>query len=391
MKSLFHGQPSPPDTSYLSQIPFEIFLQIAAHLPIESQFILSRTCRRARFSLHRDWTSELKQLSPADRVRCLLLIAYDLPDHLACAVCFKLHRVDKRCTPSRYQHGRRSCREPWDRHYLTSCYNKLNHSAYILVHNHVQLALKYTRLSDKNTEYRDALMKPYFFYAPAPQGYLLKPLGARDVYYDLLCTQRPKITCGTFLHESVWVVRSTDDGPILWSDVSSTMTSVVEEHFLMLLFSDILRLGSRRWRRASPGAESCEYIPAGESCVRAISCPTCRVEILFQLEYDVWVIKSWANYGTELEPFCARALTIWSGSNLSSISHETQRISPHSPGFIETTYKGDKGSVKRQKVHVRAVTSLTRCRLGAGPIVGRFSRRHRAGRFRYSAVNCHFK
>lgn len=46
-----------PDMSHLGQLPLELFLLIVDELPLESQFLLSLTCRQARFVLHKNWTT----------------------------------------------------------------------------------------------------------------------------------------------------------------------------------------------------------------------------------------------------------------------------------------------------------------------------------------------
>lgn len=228
-------------------MPLEIFLLITEELPLESQFLLSRICGRARSNLHRDWPAELRRLPDKAQMRCLLQIAHDMPSHLACAVCFGLHRVDRSYTPTNYENsGRRICEEPSGLRY-TNTYG-WRHKEHRLVHNHVQLALKYTRLGDTGTAYLNKLMRPWSYGRDRWSmahfvDYKFQDPGRLAVKeYAVRNTEVPKIVDGRFLHESSSDTRHKFGGPIRWEDAPGPFPTGCMEHLFMLASRELPEL-----------------------------------------------------------------------------------------------------------------------------------------------------
>ncbi|SPO05562.1 uncharacterized protein DNG_08249 [Cephalotrichum gorgonifer] len=83
------SKPSP-----LVRLPVDVFLLIANELPLDSKYLLSKTCKSIRSTLAMDWPAELQKLPRAERRQVLVRLAYNLREHLYCAICCKLHRVD---------------------------------------------------------------------------------------------------------------------------------------------------------------------------------------------------------------------------------------------------------------------------------------------------------
>lgn len=208
------------DTSRLEKLPLEIFLLIANELPLESKFILSQTCRRARFNLHRDWRAELERLA-CDRdaqLRFLSAIARDLPDHLACEYCVRLHKVNSGCVPTRHKSSICKVSEP---RICVDTYRDggLEGEGYHLSHIHVQLALKYSRLGEERTSHLlDGLMEPWSHGEDKQaRAYIDGDIRfrAKDIYH-VRKTERPRIVNARFLHESVLDIRHEYGWPLRW-------------------------------------------------------------------------------------------------------------------------------------------------------------------------------
>lgn len=226
IKKLTLEPPPPPDTSHISRLPLELLLLISDQLPIESQCLFSRTCRRVHYSLQRDWPATIRELPPDERIRCLLLLAYDLPDCAVCGTCYKLYEVDEGDTPGASKSWRHGCllEEDW-RYVETQCGDY--DSRYILAQDHIQLALKYSRLGVRK-RYLEALMKPWSL----PIDKMERDIGSR---YDIKCTQTLRITRGRFLHESVWEARCRNNGPVHGHQVARHVAEDLQPHLCPVL------------------------------------------------------------------------------------------------------------------------------------------------------------
>lgn len=341
IKAFFQNPSPPPDTSRISQIPPEILLLVADQLPVESRLILSRTCRRARYILRLNWESELRQLPPDRRLRCVLLIAYDLPDYLACGMCYSLHRVRVDSTPSCYETFHYRCYEPQDRQYVHSWPGSVRYGRYILVHNHVQLALKYTRLAIR-VPYLEALVKPSLLHNTPEMRGLHRDHSLRTRIperYGLWIAEKPKIVDGRFLHESVWDVRCKFGGPIHWKDVCLTWPHGCSPHFYLLRGLGILHLREQNLCRGNGEIDGCYSFPARKTSVQSFSCEICRTDLQFRFEYSRWVIRCWRDFGTEMEPFLPTdTLCMQKGSSNLRLRPPARPTAPYKQGPIEAMY-----------------------------------------------------
>lgn len=122
---------------------------------------------------------------------------------------------------------------------------------YVLVHNHVQLALKCTRLGTQ-TEYLDKLMKPYSRREDRQWH--------RETIMDTWPTETPKIVDGRLLTETIWKLRRKYEREIRPCDTDSVLPKVRMHCSLYLALQFVHRLRDRGLR---PRAAYC-----------TITCPT---------------------------------------------------------------------------------------------------------------------
>lgn len=324
--------PPPPDTSRLSRLPLEIFLLIADQLPLESKFLLSRTCRRARFNLHRDWSPELRQMLPDERLRLLLGIAYDMPNHLACVSSQRLRKISTFDTPTHLGYACISCSAPEEYRYERNLHG---HRHYGLNYNHVQLALKYTRLTNTHPKYLAKLMKPYSFHKERDLFPFYEKEGPNILSsYDYQWRETPKIVNGRFLLESVWDVRCKQGGRINWSDVAWSWSRICSDHFFTLVGNSVEPLQRARGGRLLALAHDHYDIPPSDTVIESFSCGKCRVDFQFEFSYNRWIIRSWRDLGTEHEPTRIPPED-W---RLGYSAHNERCTEPHRPGPIEAMY-----------------------------------------------------
>ena len=91
-------RPNALEFSTLNNLPTEIILQISHRLPPESAASFSICCRPVYFALGTQYLEDLRPMegSPGlHRERLLKLLEGDLPDHIICGFCKKLHAINK--------------------------------------------------------------------------------------------------------------------------------------------------------------------------------------------------------------------------------------------------------------------------------------------------------
>ncbi|KAI1820683.1 hypothetical protein F4861DRAFT_49086 [Xylaria intraflava] len=140
------------------QLPVELVWLVAEFLTPAEIALFSLTCRPIRAVLGEG--SSAAHLSRDDYLAYLVGLARDLPKQWVCGVCTALHPTLKFDTPSAFNLRRASC----PKHHAG--YNRpnmcLGRFQICLEHHHVQLALKYTRLQQREyNSYLQALLKPY--------------------------------------------------------------------------------------------------------------------------------------------------------------------------------------------------------------------------------------
>jgi hypothetical protein len=145
--------------SGLRSLPDDLFYMIYSELSLPSRVLFSRTCARLRHLFHNSCALALAFISPSELAEYLVGIAQVLPDHYFCIKCERIHTIDE-------------MDDPYDTHFLFSCptgfsilkYHTITPklgSGYLLLHHHVQIALKYARWGDTKRQYFRQLMAPY--------------------------------------------------------------------------------------------------------------------------------------------------------------------------------------------------------------------------------------
>lgn len=321
--------PIPVNTAPLARLPAEIFDLILEDLDLETLFLLSRTCRHARLFLHRDWRAEVRKTYPGERMRFLHRIAHLMPDYLACAGCRKLHLIDPNDTPENPTYSRRGCLD------ARSCHCVRNWSRaqleYLLVHNHVQLALKYTRLNTR-AEYLARLMKCHSRREDRQWH--------SEVTMDVRTTEAPKIVDERFLNETVWDLRRKDGREIRPCDIHSACPMICMHISLQPAIRYVLGRHDRGvWPQSRDMYDhlSCVSSPAPG---RRLFCDECGADFDFQLDEKRWVVRSWRDFGTETETTCIMD-SAWKDLNWTHkhVKHMTRGPTTYVPGSIETMYK----------------------------------------------------
>lgn len=355
VKTLVRGPPPPPDTSRISNVPLELLLLISDNLPLASQFSLSRTCRRAYHSVKRDWLSEARKLPPEERLRCLLHLVYNVPDRAVCGTCHRIFKVNDKDFPGAVRSGRfvrHGCVVAKEWQYLeTQCCDADNE--YGLSHDHVQLALKYTRLGVR-AGHLEAIMRPWSFSED-------KSKRRRRLHstYELKCAQTPRIVGGRFIHESVWEVRCKYNGPIHGSQVASTWPGIFR-HIYLLFYGGALTPGRCYHNPLFPGVRSWQVFVASETMVRSFWCRVCRAEFRFEIGYNKWSLKCWMDLGTETEP--VRHPETWRMSERRRYEHDQEATRPVSsgPGPIEAMFISGGGGLPEGSGTVNRAASQSR-------------------------------
>jgi len=83
------------ESSVLSKLPLELILYIARFLPPGSASSFSLCCRPIYFTLGNQYLKALEENEQLDRYKFLTLLERDLPNHIACYYCKKLHTISK--------------------------------------------------------------------------------------------------------------------------------------------------------------------------------------------------------------------------------------------------------------------------------------------------------
>lgn len=93
----FNPRTSTPEPSALSKLPPELVLCISGFLLPESVLSFSLCCQRVHFIIRAPYLEALKENNETSdhRYKFLKLLEQDLPDHILCYYCKKLHTISK--------------------------------------------------------------------------------------------------------------------------------------------------------------------------------------------------------------------------------------------------------------------------------------------------------
>src|SRR5450432_3475569 len=83
------------ESSPLSKLHHELILHIARFLPPASASSFSLCCRPIYFILGTQYLEALEENGQLDRYKFLTLLERELPNHIVCYYCRKLHAINK--------------------------------------------------------------------------------------------------------------------------------------------------------------------------------------------------------------------------------------------------------------------------------------------------------
>lgn len=135
-----------PPKDLLPDLPFDILCRITEHLPLQSFHALSLTCIRVHSALCGPFARAARRASKKELLQCLAVAVRDQPDDFVCQECCGIHGVDVRDTPHT---GRATTARVCPKLEYLPLHSGPVHDSYQLHHHHVQLALKYSRLTSR--------------------------------------------------------------------------------------------------------------------------------------------------------------------------------------------------------------------------------------------------
>ncbi|KAM0524466.1 hypothetical protein ACHAPE_000560 [Trichoderma viride] len=195
------GKLSDQRPCYILQLPVVTLVEILALLPPYTLLLVYQTCGPLRRIIYEYFLSGrgdiLANATPEDRLIYLAHFSRLQPDRWVCAKCCKLHRIHGKDTPETCSSRHLSCVDGLD---ISERYGESKYLGYAPKHRHVELALKYTRLEDKERKYRKYLLKllePYHRRLQEPYWTITRGVEVRFSAY-------PKVVNGRYLLLSIW-------------------------------------------------------------------------------------------------------------------------------------------------------------------------------------------
>ncbi|KAH7176409.1 hypothetical protein EDB81DRAFT_850316 [Dactylonectria macrodidyma] len=308
------------------RLPVEVLLLIIRdNLPRHTQFVLSQTCRALRYALVVSLNPEAG-LSRHESLDFLACLARDMPAKWVCDVCVKLHNV----APGDALINCRSKSCPkWPVHvsYQLGC---------VLFTQHIQLALKYTRISNINIKYRryrKQLLAPnHGTYSAA------NPKNSRVV--GLQASSYPMIVDGRYLIKSV-VCYSQVDAILVSRITIGHVRLCPHQNFDHKLDDAIAR--TTNWGNAGiRDIGHALYTTIGAAFrdpfteVRS-SCPYCRTDFSLEACSRYATFRVWQDLGCEASPLHPN----WRSSLIFRPYHGQRGpvVSYDKPGTVRTLYE----------------------------------------------------
>ena len=209
-----------PDCYILQKLDPSALLCVVDFLPLDTQAVLSQTCRAMRNILK---VPEPGNLPYVERVDYLANLAKDRVDCWVCDECVKIHKMHLVDRPLSTVSG--NCKRV-DGYHNTSCNLVRWRKHFSLTSQHVELALKYTRLG------KDKLGWKHRLYLEE----VLKPRVCRDKMRDVdglkknvTCQIEPKVVDGRFLLRTEWTYSFKDEEKLTAQDVWRLLARQGEE------------------------------------------------------------------------------------------------------------------------------------------------------------------
>ncbi|KAK4079608.1 hypothetical protein Trihar35433_713 [Trichoderma harzianum] len=314
----------------LYQLPPELFRMVINNLGLHDQFVLSQTSRGLRDVFRRHWEWEISQLPSNDRSRFWAGLAFTFPDHWACPQCCRLHPIDESDTPNTPQNP------PCGADLSLRIINPRGYS-YSLQQNHIQNALKLSRMGNSHQNYLDSLMRPHTL--SRMSEFMFEP-SFTETY-----TARPRIINGRFILHQEWVI--TDEISVM-RPLFDHITIPGCPH-LNVFGKGIMhskwwkRTGARMTQGDNPRLranvileQAIENAIIYEGCGILCSCPRCPTDFEVRVSEDLLTatIRAWHDFGGEGAPVDTGWDAHVKSPGLSDWLYERLRFG-HVPGSIE--------------------------------------------------------
>jgi hypothetical protein len=258
--------------SALSNLPMEIILQISRLLPPESAASFSICCRPVYFALGTQYLEDLRPKEGSTglhRERLLKLLEKDLPDHIICGICKKLHAINK---------ARRHLRRNRDYFNHLKCWSKDYESTNLYVHGEsssavFEMTMKRYRQGSDYSDLLDLLsLKTYTTHYR--RGYVEQRRAAAKVINGSLIVREQK----------VFMIPATQPIPFPWD-----ASFIICRHILFWTIKDLNRylrhIGVSDWKIQKGYLE------------RVMRCRYCRSE--YQIDFKHFGKRGNAMYVTK--------------------------------------------------------------------------------------------
>ncbi|KAL6697951.1 hypothetical protein J3F84DRAFT_406321 [Trichoderma pleuroticola] len=323
-----------------SQLPPELFCQIIDNLGLHDEFVLSQTSRGLRDIFSRNWDEAITRLTYSDRLRFWAGLASISPDHWACPCCYRLHCIDESDTPNTPQNPPCGAR---------LCLRRVNPGGYSLQQNHIQNALKFSRMGNSHQEYLARLMSTHRLSLIA-DFMSFQPL-FRETY-----TAKPRVINGRFILREEWVISNDKNvmGPLLHKITIPGCPHLCVVGKGIIISKSWKRRGGRLARQTNPNAR--EIILLEKAIENALkhkgvsiicSCPRCPTdyEVIVSKDVRTATIRAWHDFGGEGAPMdTGWDLHVRSPSAFDWVSQGPQ--SGHVDGSIERLWLDTHGELE---------------------------------------------
>ncbi|KAI8631736.1 hypothetical protein F5Y19DRAFT_493595 [Xylariaceae sp. FL1651] len=240
----------------------------------------------------------MARLSYEEHLEYLILFARSQPDHWVCEACVALHRVQENDTPNiNSQSLTKAC--PKARMALFPI-NYLRAQLFVLNHQHIQLALKYTRTRDcKHRDYLKALTAPVHGYGYDADRILVEPHPTPTASYSVY----PKVVLGSdgnlrYLVMTIWDIYTG-------SEAMSRDTLGDTEICPHITRHPVVWRPWRRWPDTLGDMASAALKAREEDNTDACTygaCNMCRTEFCVQPRQNSLRLTVWQDFGTEDSP-----------------------------------------------------------------------------------------
>ncbi|RSL47404.1 hypothetical protein CEP53_009948 [Fusarium sp. AF-6] len=201
------------DCHILQKLDTSALLCIVDYLPLDTQAVLSQTCRAMR--------NILKVPAPVDlpyieRVDYLANLAKDRVDCWVCDDCVKIHKMHLADRPLSSVSNICKRNNNQNNNDNTCCHLYRHRKHFFLTSQHVELALKYTRLGNDKLSWKHKLYLSEILKTRICRDEMCDVDGLKK---DVTCRIQPKVVEGRFLLRTEWIHSFNDEEKLTAQDL----------------------------------------------------------------------------------------------------------------------------------------------------------------------------